>query len=273
LRALVRALDAGSAVEPPPRPPSPRPVSIRPLRILLAEDNPMNQKLAVRLLQKHGHSVTVAGTGREALDALFGAGPPFDVVLMDVQMPDMDGLEAAAAIRDREKTTGRHVPVIAMTAHAMKGDEDRCLTAGMDAYIAKPIKPDALFAALERFVPDPGRKQRIDWAKALSHARGDTDLLRELTGIFLEELPKWRSAVRDGLAKSDAELVCRTAHTLKGSLGMLAAADACDAAQALETIAHNGLSAEAPAAFERLDAELEELVPPLARFAHGEPPS
>jgi HPt (histidine-containing phosphotransfer) domain-containing protein len=143
----------------------------------------------------------------------------------------------------------------------------------MDAYIAKPIKPDALFAALERFVPDPGRKQLIDWARALMHARGDTELLRELTGIFLEELPKWRSAVRDGLASADAELVCRTAHTLKGSLGMLAAADACDAAQALETIAHKGVSADAPAAFDRLEAELEALLPPLTRFAQGEPPS
>ena len=110
----------------------------RKLHVLLAEDNAVNQKLAARLLEKHGHQVTVTANGREALAALDQEN--FDVVLMDVQMPEMDGFEATAAIRVREESTGRHLPIIAMTAHAMQGDQERCLAAGMDGYIAKPIK-------------------------------------------------------------------------------------------------------------------------------------
>lgn len=117
------------------------------LRILLVEDNAVNQKLAVRLLEKQGYSVAVANNGREALDAL--AGGRFDVVLMDVQMPEMDGLEATAAIRARERSTNTHLPIVAMTAHAMQGDRERCLAAGMDGYVSKPLKPADLFAAIE----------------------------------------------------------------------------------------------------------------------------
>jgi two-component system, sensor histidine kinase and response regulator len=119
----------------------------RRLRVLLAEDNHVNQKLAEKLLDKRGYSVAVAGNGREALDLL--GREVFDVVLMDVQMPEMDGLEATAAIRQRENRDGGHVPIVAMTAHAMKGDEERCIHAGMDAYIAKPIRPEELFEAIE----------------------------------------------------------------------------------------------------------------------------
>jgi len=118
-----------------------------PLRILLAEDNPINQQVALRSLQKRGHSIVVAGNGREALDAL--ERDCFDVVLMDLQMPVMDGFEATAAIREKEKATGAHVPIIAMTAHAMKGDEEICLRAGMDGYISKPIRPPQLFQTIE----------------------------------------------------------------------------------------------------------------------------
>jgi CheY-like chemotaxis protein len=118
-----------------------------PLRILLAEDNPVNRTLATHLLEKRGHSLVVAENGREALAAF--ETQSFDVILMDVQMPEMGGLEATRAIREREKTTGAHVPVMAMTAHALKGDRERCLAAGMDAYISKPIQPEELFAAVE----------------------------------------------------------------------------------------------------------------------------
>ena len=118
-----------------------------PLRILLAEDNLVNQALARKLLQKRGHTVAVANSGREAMDLLDQQ--LFDLVLMDVQMPEMDGFEATAALRAKEKRTGRHLPVIAMTAHAMKGDEERCLKAGMDGYVAKPVAPTALYAAIE----------------------------------------------------------------------------------------------------------------------------
>ncbi len=120
-------------------------------RILVVEDNPVNQALARRLLAKRGHRVTTAGNGRKALLALEGRA--FDLILMDVQMPEMDGLEATGAIRGRERTTGVHVPIIAMTAHAMKGDEDLCLQAGMDAYVTKPIRPEELFRTIDRFLP------------------------------------------------------------------------------------------------------------------------
>jgi CheY-like chemotaxis protein len=128
-------------------PPALAPHFTRELRVLLVEDNAVNQKLAVRLLEKHGHRVTVAGNGREALEAL--ERDRFDAVLMDVQMPDMNGLEATAAIRRNERGTNRHIPVIAMTAHAMRGDREECLESGMDAYLTKPIRAQELLETLE----------------------------------------------------------------------------------------------------------------------------
>jgi hypothetical protein len=134
--------------------------AIPPLRILLAEDNIVNQTLAVRLLEKRGHAVTVAANGRDALAAFDRA--PFDLVLMDVQMPEMDGFEATAAIRERERVTATHVPIIAMTAHAMKGDEERCLAAGMDGYLSKPIRSQQLYETLASVAhADAGRSQRL----------------------------------------------------------------------------------------------------------------
>jgi len=119
------------------------------LRILLAEDNPVNQRLATRLLEKQGHQVLLAKDGREAVAMV--ERDPVDLVLMDVQMPNMDGLQATAAIREREKKTGAHVPIVAVTAHAMKGDEERCLEAGMDGYVSKPIQVRELEQAIDRF--------------------------------------------------------------------------------------------------------------------------
>ena len=130
-----------------------RPFRARHLRILLAEDNAVNQHLAARLLEKRGHTVAVANNGREAL-AIF-ANAAFDVVLMDVQMPEMDGFEATAAIREHERATQTHVPIIALTAHAMKGDDQRCLAAGMDGYVAKPIQAKELLAVIARLTPSP----------------------------------------------------------------------------------------------------------------------
>jgi CheY-like chemotaxis protein len=118
--------------------------------VLLAEDNVVNQKLALRLLEKRGFEVTVAGDGQAAFEE-FEKGC-FDVVLMDVQMPNMDGFQATAAIREREQKTGGHIPIVAMTAHALKGDEERCIAAGMDAYVSKPIRTTELFATIESVV-------------------------------------------------------------------------------------------------------------------------
>lgn len=115
--------------------------------MLLAEDNFVNQTLARRLLENQGYSVTVAADGQAALSAL--EQDSFDIVLMDVQMPTMDGFEATAKIRERERASGRHVPIVAMTAHALKGDEEKCLAAGMDAYISKPIRREELYSIIE----------------------------------------------------------------------------------------------------------------------------
>jgi CheY-like chemotaxis protein len=128
----------------------------RPLRVLLAEDNLVNQRLAARLMEKRGHTVVVVSTGREALAAF--ARESFDLVLMDVQMPDMDGLEATAAIRRWEQQEPRSsVPIVAMTAHAMRGDAERCRAAGMDGYVSKPMKPEDLYAAIDRVMAIAGR--------------------------------------------------------------------------------------------------------------------
>ncbi len=121
------------------------------LRILLAEDNAVNQLLARRLLERNGHTVVLAGNGREAVHLL--QTEAFDIALMDVQMPEMDGFEATQAIRERERVSGEHLPIVALTAHAMKGDEERCLAAGMDGYITKPLRPKELFAIIDKLVP------------------------------------------------------------------------------------------------------------------------
>ncbi|MBI4518151.1 MAG: response regulator [Deltaproteobacteria bacterium] len=152
----VAVSPAGAELAPPaPRaaPPLGAAQAAARLHILLAEDNIVNQRLTVRLLEKHGHSVALAGDGRQALAAL--ERETFDLVLMDVQMPGMDGLEATAEIRARERATGQHLPIVALTAHALKGDQERCLAAGMDAYVSKPIETQALFDAIERLVAQP----------------------------------------------------------------------------------------------------------------------
>jgi CheY-like chemotaxis protein len=142
--------------------PAPRPVprlvpaeDHRRLRILLAEDNPVNQKVATRLLEKRGHTVALAESGKEAVNAW--REQPFDLILMDVQMPDMDGFVATAKIREQERLGARHIPIIAMTAHAMVGDRERCLAAGMDDYVSKPVNVNDLFAAIERLLPAAAR--------------------------------------------------------------------------------------------------------------------
>jgi CheY-like chemotaxis protein len=148
---------------------SPAPPQIKNLRVLLAEDNVVNQTIAVRVLEKHGHVVTVAENGQAALHAC--GTQTFDLILMDIQMPGMDGLEATAAIRKKEIVTGAHIPIIAMTAHALKGDRERCLAAGMNGYVSKPIRTIELFAAIESVMHD-----RFAPAPAAPPSAQDTDL-------------------------------------------------------------------------------------------------
>jgi CheY-like chemotaxis protein len=254
--------------------------SARSLRILLAEDNPVNQRLALALLEKRGHRVTVAGDGVQALAAL--PKQRFDLVLMDLQMPEMDGLDATARIREKEKGTGGHIPIIAMTAYAMKGDKERCLAAGMDGYISKPVRPAELYQILDRLgsaeppatpLPAPAPDPALDWEAALDYLGGNRDLLRELIGLFLEEYPGWLEQVRQAIANGNANDLKRAAHNLKGSMAHFGAKPAFEAARKLEMMARNGILSGAAEACAELEKELERLHPALAAFTGAEAPS
>ena len=242
------------------------------LHILLAEDNLVNQKLAVRLIEKRGHTLVVASNGREALAAL--ESESFDVVLMDVQMPEMNGFEATAAIRDREKETGKHLPIIAMTANAMVGDRERCLAAGMDGYISKPIRIEELFEVIESLgstavAAKPGMSHRdasmsvLDSAAALARVEGDKDTLVEMTNLFLEEKPKLLAAVREAVSRRDAKALEYAAHALKGSVGNFSAEGAFQAALNLEIMGRQGDLSGAREAYELLHVQIERLQPAL----------
>jgi CheY-like chemotaxis protein len=246
--AIVGAVGTATAAEEHPVPAGATPRRLKPLSILLAEDGLFNQKLALGLLQKYGHRVTIASNGREAL--AMTAVERFDVVLMDVQMPEMDGLEATRAIRERETGTQTHVPIVAMTAHAMKGDRQRCLDSGMDDYVAKPIRSQELFATLVRvlgecvLVPDEPQdrpvKARVNWKRALDVVDGDRNLLGELVGVFAQETPRLLRGLEAALAAGDAPTVERLAHTLKGSVRPFEATTAFDLAHQVETAARHG---------------------------------
>jgi signal transduction histidine kinase/CheY-like chemotaxis protein/HPt (histidine-containing phosphotransfer) domain-containing protein len=248
------------------------------LSILLAEDNPVNQTLAVRLLEKEGHRLTVAGTGREALEALARAS--FDLVLMDVQMPEMDGLEAIAAIRAGEKQQpGAHQPVIAMTAFTMKGDRERFLASGFDGYVRKPISIHELLEAIDRLLP-PGDEaptaaaaapaddgpEPFDRAAALGRLAGDEALLRELVGVFLEEYPAWMADIRAAVRARDPQILQRAAHTLKGAVDSCGSPGAYAAAFELEKMGRAGEVPGEGEAMGRLEREIDRLVPALRRF-------
>jgi two-component system, sensor histidine kinase and response regulator len=215
----------------------------RTLRLLLAEDNAVNQRLAVSLLEKRGHQVVVVGNGRDAVTAV--AEGRFDAVLMDVQMPEMDGFEAAAAIRALDAAAGGHTPIVAMTAHALKGDRERCLAAGMDAYVTKPLRPHELFEAVERLVspagsaglapPGPAAEPAfLNVAAILERMDGDTDLLKDLVGLFLSECPQRMAEIRQAITQRDASGLMQAAHTLKGSVGNFGAHEVVEAARHLE---------------------------------------
>jgi PAS domain S-box-containing protein len=246
----------------------------RRLRILLAEDNLVNQRVVVRVLEKQGHEVVVAGNGKEALERV--ASPaPFDLVLMDVQMPEMGGFEATAAIRARERETGGHLPIIALTAHAMKGDRERCLEAGMDDYLCKPIQHDELLEVIGRLATTQteacakaetnGAAHAVfDRARALQLVGGDEALLAEIVGVFHEDGPRLIDGIREAVAARDANRLCRSAHSLKGSLGCLSATPACEAALRLETLGRSGDLSDAPHALETLESELSRLTAALA---------
>ncbi|HZS02457.1 MAG TPA: response regulator [Chloroflexota bacterium] len=207
-------------------------------RVLVAEDNAVNQKVAVRMLQRLGYQADVVANGQEVVDAL--ARVQYPLVLMDCQMPEMDGYAATAVIREREGAD-RHTPIIAMTAGAMRGDRERCLAAGMDDYISKPVRPEELAATLYRWLPlpappaapavdghaDDGDEPHVDRqvVAALGDPRqgGDPAFLQELARIFFDETPRHLTALREAAAGGDSVAIARTAHTLKSSSGYLGA--------------------------------------------------
>jgi PAS domain S-box-containing protein len=235
----------------------------RPLRVLLAEDNIVNQRLAVRILEKRGHSAVVACNGKEALALL--EREPFDLVLMDLEMPEMSGFEATAAIRARERETGRHIPILALTAHAMKGDRERCLAAGMDGYVAKPIQARELYQAIAELVPNAAMSEKStdlpliqDRNEALVHVGGDAGLLRELIEVFLRDCPRLIEDVIDGLCAGDVAKVKRGAHSIKGAVSILGGKAAFEAALHLEDLARQGDLSQAEQAWQTLQQALEQ---------------
>jgi PAS domain S-box-containing protein len=248
--AILMALGVTAVEDPGPEPPAAeRPGRLRPLRILLAEDSLVNQKVAVSLLEREGHTVVVANNGREAIAAAESAA--YDLILMDVQMPEMDGLEATGAIRARQRQTGLHVPIIAMTAHAMQGDRERCLEAGMDQYLAKPIRARQLLAMIETVLgpaaDSPGpplaagpAQEDVDWPAALAAVEGDQALLRAVVEAFLEESPRLMAAIRQAGRNGDADALYRAAHTLQGALRHFAEGPAFHDACRLEQMGRSG---------------------------------
>jgi CheY-like chemotaxis protein len=248
----------------------------RNMNVLVAEDNSVNQRLAARLLEREGHSVTIAGSGQEAVD-LFEQ-RPFDLILMDVQMPGLDGLQATARIREKERSTGGHVPIAAMTAQAAESDRLRCLESGMDAYVTKPVHVPALLKIIESvgaggsFMstelagerdPVSVQLQQLDEALALSRVGGDVELLREVIDLFLDDYPSTLQKIQSAVAASDASALEQHAHSLKGSVSTFGASRAFEAAFQLEKQGRSGHLGGAQEGLIELEQALEALRPEL----------
>ncbi len=262
--------DLGESLLPNATPPK--------LHLLAAEDNFVNQHLISRLLESAGHSVTVVGDGLAALNASQQNG--YDAILMDVQMPIMDGHEATRQIRRWEQTTGTHVPIVAMTAHAMKGDREKCLEAGMDGYISKPLHKQELLQSIYEqttrkrppaeasSAPTPAPlagDEALDVEKAVNQLGGDRDLFGELCRLFLQESPGMIESVRTALAQNDSIAVYRAAHKLKGSLSAIGGLKAARAALALEELGKAGSMQEFAAASTALEREMTALLLAISR--------
>ena len=265
----------------------------RPLRLLLTEDNPVNQMFAVAILEKNNHTVRIANNGQEALDLLDKE--HFDAVLMDIQMPVMDGLEATRQIREREKSSGKHIAIVAMTAHAMQKDKDECFAVGMDYYVSKPIRTEHLFEILdgiplvERPVleqqasqgqitptltfgkPDrdarpPADKSIFDRTEALEQCLESEEMLTQLARVFLANADAMLAAIADAVRAGDAKAVHHSAHTFKGAVGNLAAKRSHEAALRLEQMGRLNDLSSAAEAFEQLKEAFNELKACLHEF-------
>jgi CheY-like chemotaxis protein/HPt (histidine-containing phosphotransfer) domain-containing protein len=287
--AILSALAISGRTQPSsPTEPRSLPEGRKGMKILLAEDNPTNRILATRLLEKHGHTIVVAENGRQAIEIL--ERQTVDAVLMDLQMPEMDGLEAIRAIREKEKAAGGHLPIIALTARAMNGDRERCLEAGADDYVTKPIRTPELLAALDRVgcasnargvetLPSDAEpaasseticrtteknaantsEQILDVNEALQRMEGNRELLEEVTRLFQEECPKSLDGIRQAWAAHDAQLLERLAHTVKGSSANIGARAISEVAEEIETQVRSGNLERTASQIERLAAEMDRL--------------
>jgi signal transduction histidine kinase/CheY-like chemotaxis protein len=278
----------------------------RPLVILLAEDNVVNQRVAVGLLEKRGHTVVIANNGKEATQAV--ATQRFDLVLMDVQMPEMDGAEATEVIRRTEAVRGQHTPIVAMTAHAMPGDRERCLEAGMDDYLTKPIQVKELLMTIDRLTPSrschhdseepiqpldaatpngrPAALDRlaslkapvdgmepmkpIDMKTLLMRVENDWDLLHEMIELFLESSPLLLAEIETGAARHDRRTVERAAHALKGAMQSISAVPAARSAANLEEVARGGTAEDADESLSVLKTEFKRLILTLSETSRRE---
>ncbi|MCB6184229.1 response regulator [Leeia sp. TBRC 13508] len=210
-------------------------------KILLAEDNPVNQQLAIRLFEKLGHQISIAEDGRTALTRL--QEESFDLVFMDVLMPELDGIEVTEQFRQTELNTGHHTPIIAMTAHAMQGDKERCLEAGMDDYLSKPIRIDDLKQVLAQYEPAEeveSEHYQLDWDAALDRLDGEEELLLELANIFVKEAPIQFERLRKAVEQENFPVASREAHSIKGSLLNFGANRASHKAEAMEILCRAG---------------------------------
>jgi PAS domain S-box-containing protein len=266
------------------------------LHVLLAEDNAVNQKLAVRLLEKQGHQVEVASDGREALETL--SRHSFDLILMDVQMPEMNGFEVTATIRNRERENGGHLPIIAMTAHAMKGDRERCLEVGMDGYVSKPIQVKELFEMIEKamtssvveggvsaermpsldnvaankpqlFKEPASNQEVVDPDTVLAMVEGDLELLQEMVSLFLSESHRLMLEIQESVKSRDPQLLELAAHRLRGSVSNFSVQGAYEAALRLEMMGQEGNLQNAEEAMAELQQAMERLTPALATWGRS----
>lgn len=245
----------------------------RPLKILLAEDGRVNQIVATKLLQQRGHLVTVANNGLEALKALDQG--RFDVVLMDVHMPEMSGLEATQKIREQEQQTGKHLQIVAMTANAMTGDRERCLAAGVDDYLSKPVRSADLFRVVESGllgqksaagVAVVRSKEGVFSASEFTRCTGDKELMRELLVIFSEDAGALLRDASDAMAGGNASALYQAAHSLKGMIGAYSAPQAFQAVSRLADLAQEEKMSKAAAAFTRVRREIRHLESALTEF-------
>jgi two-component system sensor histidine kinase/response regulator len=256
---LFAEVPAGGPTAPAPHP-------ARPLRILIVDDHVVNQAVASAPLRKWGHAVAVASNGAEALQRL--ATEPYDLVLMDLQMPLMDGLQATRAIRENESGTARRVPIVAMTARAMDEDRERCRAAGMDGLITKPLDQRELFATLERLAPPAPETDPLRPAaepKPLTPLISDPALMRHVAELFLQTAPEQIDRLRDALARRDAVLTQSIAHAVRGAMSNFSGAST-RAASRLESLAEAGSLDRADAAFAEMRIEVDRLMLRLRAF-------